>query len=51
MRRRKSLIVFGMLVIAMGGLALWQTGYWARSFVVSDIRERSGDILNLVVEN
>lgn len=51
MRSRHSLIVFGMLVIAMGGLALWQTGYWARSFVLSDIRERSGDILNLVVEN
>lgn len=51
MRSRQSLIVFGMLMIAMGGLALWQTGYWARSFVLSDIRERSGDILNLVVEN
>jgi two-component system C4-dicarboxylate transport sensor histidine kinase DctB len=51
MRSRHSLIVFAMLVIAMGGLALWQTGYWARSFVLSDIRERSGDILNLVVEN
>lgn len=51
MRSRHSLLVFGMLVIAMGGLALWQTGYWARSFVLSDIRDRSGDILNLVVEN
>lgn len=51
MRSRPSLIVFGMLVFAMGGLALWQTGYWTRSFVLSDIRDRSGDILNLVVEN
>lgn len=51
MRNRPSLIVIGMLMLAMSGLALWQTGYWARSFVLSDIRERSGDILNLVVEN
>lgn len=51
MRSRSSLIALSLLVIAMGGLALWQTGYWARSFVLSDIRERSSDILNLVVEN
>lgn len=51
MRSRYSLIVLGMIVCAVGGLALWQTGYWARSFVLSDIRDRSGDILNLVVEN
>ena len=51
MRSRSSLIALSLFVIAMGGLALWQTGYWARSFVLSDIRERSSDILNLVVEN
>lgn len=51
MRSRPSLIVFGLIMIVMGGLALWQTGYWARAFVLSDIRARSGDILNLVVEN
>lgn len=51
MGNRYSLIVLGMIVCAVGGLALWQTSYWARSFVLSDIRERSGDILNLVVEN
>lgn len=51
MRDRRSLTLIGLLFLAIAGLALWQTGYWARSFVMSDIRERSGDILNLVVEN
>ncbi len=51
MHSRRSLLVFGILILAISSVALWQTGYWARSFVLSDIRERSGDILNLVVEN
>lgn len=51
MRDRQSLFMLVVLVIGVAGVALWQTGYWARSFVMSDIRERSGDILNLVVEN
>ena len=51
MRDRQSLLMLVVLVIGVTGVALWQTGYWARSFVMSDIRERSGDILNLVVEN
>lgn len=51
MRDRRSLLLLVMLVFGISGVALWQTGYWARSFVMSDIRERSGDILNLVVEN
>lgn len=51
MRDRRQLTVLVALVLAVAGVALWQTGYWARSFVMNDIRERSGDILNLVVEN
>lgn len=51
MRDRRSIAVIAVLVLAVAGIGLWQTGYWARSFVMSDIRERSGDILNLVVEN
>jgi two-component system, NtrC family, C4-dicarboxylate transport sensor histidine kinase DctB len=51
MRDRRSLALLSALVLVAAGVALWQTGYWARSFVMSDIRERSGDILNLVVEN
>lgn len=51
MRDRRPLAVLAVLVVTVAGVALWQTGYWARIFVMSDIRERSGDILNLVVEN
>jgi len=48
---RRALALLAILVLAVTGLALWQTGYWARSFVMSDIRDRSGNVLNLVVEN
>lgn len=51
MGNRRPLAVLAVLVLVLTGLALWQTGYWARSFVMSDIRDRSGNILNLVVEN
>ena len=49
--RQRSLAALGVAFLCVTGLALWQTGYWVRSFVLSDIAQRSESFLNLVAGN
>lgn len=51
MRNRRSFGIVALVIAFAGALVLWQTAYWARTFVMSDITQRSGDILDIVVEN
>lgn len=49
--RRLSLLALVMLATALAGLLLWQTSYWARHVALADLKTRSAQTLNLVVEN
>lgn len=51
LRPGKTTAALILLLIAAGGLVLWQTAYWVRQVSLDEIGEQSRTTLNLIVEN